>query len=101
MTAGLIVFGVVIGVYGIAALAVLAVERSTCADDAASGRLTTIGRRPAETVPLDRKLADRESHAVQRLMDGRFDRTAYQTGMAAIAAQEHLEHPLEVPKLHR
>ena len=103
MTAALIVFGVVVGVYGVAGLAVLAAERSAQAhDDAAFGRpVAEDRRRPPETVPLDRKLAQRESRTVQSLMNGNADRAAYQTEMAAIATKENLEHPLDVPKLRR
>ncbi|MEV4135119.1 hypothetical protein AB0J72_23465 [Dactylosporangium sp. NPDC049742] len=86
MTAGLIVFCVVLGVYGLAALVALATER----------RL-----RPQEAVPINRRLAGRESDAARRLIDGSLDRAAYHASMASIAAQDAAEHPLDVPKLRQ
>lgn len=86
MTAQLIVFGVVLGMYGLVAFAVLAVERY--------GRLQ-------EAVPVNRRLAGRESDAVRRLLDGGLERAAYQANMAAIATQDAAQHPLDVPELRQ
>ena len=86
MTPGLIVLGVVLGVYGLAAAFALAGEHR---------------QRTREAVPVNRRLAGQESDAARRLMDGSLDRAAYRTSMAAIAAQDAAEHPLDVPKLRQ
>lgn len=86
MTTALVVSGVVVGLYGLAALIALAAER----------RL-----RPQEAVAINRRLGGLESDAARRLMDGSLDRTTYHADMASIAAQDAAEHRLDVPKLNR
>ncbi|MEV4511111.1 hypothetical protein AB0K00_19315 [Dactylosporangium sp. NPDC049525] len=86
MTTGMIVFGVVFAVYGMAAVLAPAVGRRM---------------RPQEAVPMSRRLAGRESDAARRLMDGSLERAAYHASMAALAAQDAAEHPLDVPKLRQ
>lgn len=86
MTTALVVLGVVVGIYGFAAVIALAAER----------RLRT-----PETVPVNPRLAGRECEATRRLMDGSLDRTAYHASMASIAAQDAAQHPLDVPKLRQ
>ncbi|WP_327004466.1 hypothetical protein OHA72_57125 [Dactylosporangium sp. NBC_01737] len=86
MTTALIVLGVVVGMYGLAAVVALGAER----------RL-----HPQEAVPTNRRLAGRESDAVRRLMDGSLDRAVYHASMASIAAQDAAEYPLDVPKLRQ
>jgi hypothetical protein len=39
-----------------------------------------------------------ETDAARRLLAGSLDRTAYRAAMAALAAQDAIEHPVEVPK---
>jgi hypothetical protein len=46
----------------------------------------------------ERRLSRAESDAVLRRMTGELDRGAYHTVMAAVAAQDEIERPLEVPK---
>jgi hypothetical protein len=86
MTTALVVFGVVVGLYGLATLIALAAERRP---------------RPQEAVAINRRLGGLECHAARRLMDGSLDRSAYHADMASIAAQDAAEHPLNVPKLNR
>jgi hypothetical protein len=86
MATGLIVLGVVVGLYGLAGAVALAAERRT---------------RRREAVPLNRRLADRESETTRRLLDGSIDRAAYHASLASIAAQDAAEHPLDVPKLRQ
>ncbi len=50
-----------------------------------------------EAVPGDRRLARAESDAVQRLVRGELGREGYQATMAALAARDAAEHPLDVP----
>jgi hypothetical protein len=45
-----------------------------------------------------RRLGRAESDAVLRRMTGELGRGAYHSVMAAVAAQDEIEHPLEVPK---
>lgn len=86
MMTGLIVLGVVVGLYGLAAVIALTAER----------RL-----HPQQTVAINRRLADRESDTARRLLDGSLDRAAYHASMASLAAQDAAEHPLQVPKLRQ
>ena len=86
MVTGLIVLGVVVGLYGVAGVVALAAERGT---------------RRWEAVPLNRRLAERESETTRRLLDGSIDRAAYHASLASIAAQDAAEHPLDVPKLRQ
>ncbi|WP_327002805.1 hypothetical protein OHA72_48220 [Dactylosporangium sp. NBC_01737] len=86
MTTGLIVLGVVVGLFGLATVVGLVAERSMP---------------PREAVPMNRRLAGRESEAARRLMDGSLDPAAYRADMASIAAQDAAEHPLDVPRLRQ
>jgi hypothetical protein len=46
----------------------------------------------------ERRLGRTESDAVLQRMTGVLDRDAYHRAMAAVAAQDKINHPLEVPK---
>jgi hypothetical protein len=86
MTTALIVLGIVVGIYGLAAVVALTAERR---------------QHQQEPVPINHRLADRESDVTRRLVDGSLDRAAYHLNMASIAAQDAAEHPLDVPKLRQ
>jgi hypothetical protein len=46
----------------------------------------------------ERRRGREESDAVLRRMTGALDRDGYRNAMATVAAQDDIEHPLEVPK---
>jgi hypothetical protein len=46
----------------------------------------------------ERRRGRAESGAAQRLMTGSLDRASYRAAMAAMAAQDAVERPVEIPK---
>ncbi len=46
----------------------------------------------------ERRRGRAESAAAQRLMAGSLDRASYRSAMAAMAAQDAVGHPVEIPK---
>jgi hypothetical protein len=46
----------------------------------------------------ERRRGRAESDAAHRLMAGSLDRASYRAAMAAMAAQDAVEHPVELPK---
>jgi hypothetical protein len=65
------------------------------------GPATTDGRPRIATwlaASWERRLGRMESDAVLQRMTGLLDREAYHRAMAAVAAQDEIDHPLEVPK---
>jgi hypothetical protein len=46
----------------------------------------------------ERRRGRTESDAAHRLLAGSLDRASYRSAMAAMAAQDAIEHPVEIPK---
>lgn len=46
----------------------------------------------------ERRRGRAESDAARRLMTGALDRASYRAALAAMAAQDEIEHPVEIPK---
>lgn len=46
----------------------------------------------------ERRRGRAETDATRRLMAGALDRASYRSAMTAMAAQDALEHPVEIPK---